>query len=115
MTARPPVAPELRAEQPRMAVLALIACAWLLGFAVFGATDTLGYLAPMLALLALLISGRYPGEEALQRRLVSKRPPERRRPVRATARPRTCAPVPRGGALLAAGLAGHAPPLPPGH
>jgi hypothetical protein len=69
----------------------------------------LAYLAPLLALLCALLLGRYPGEEALCRRI----PRRRRRPVRAApqSRRRARALLPRGGALLADGLAGRAPPL----
>jgi len=69
----------------------------------------LAYLAPLLALLCALLLGRYPGERALCRRLPRSRPrrpgrtaPQRRRTARAL--------LPRGGALLANGLAGRAPP-----
>ena len=101
---------KLQAEQRRMALMALVASVWLLGAATLGATDAVGYLAPALAVSALLVLGRYPGECALARRLGHRRRRARPRPVRA--RPRTLAlsPLPRGGALLAPALAGRSPP-----
>jgi hypothetical protein len=73
-------------------------------------TLALAYLAPLLVLLLALLLGRYPGERALRRRL--ERPRPRRAHVQSGPRrspARSC--LPRGGALLAAGLAGRAPPL----
>ncbi len=71
--------------------------------------------APLLALLAALLLGRYPGHEALVR--LSDRLAARKRPRRAVARrPRAPRPprsfAPNGGLLLALGLSGRAPPLP---
>jgi uncharacterized protein YcnI len=67
------------------------------------------YLGPALLLGAVLLGGRYPGERVLsrplRRRFVVRRRPLRRalpRPPRRTA--------PRGGLLIAAGLAGRGPP-----
>lgn len=72
--------------------------------------SSLLYLAPALLLLVPLACGRYPGERLL--RAISAR-----RRSRATAprmlkprRSRFLAPLPRGGELLAAALAGRAPP-----
>jgi hypothetical protein len=67
---------------------------------------------PLLALLAALLLGRYPGHEAIVR-LSEKIAARRRRPVAAPT------PAPRrpplrfahGGLLLAFGLSGRAPPL----
>ncbi len=76
-----------------------------------GSVTLLFYLAPLLALVCVLLLGRYPGERALHRRVRARRPARRRG---ALARPRTPRPrglLPRGGALLADGLAGRAPPL----
>jgi hypothetical protein len=67
------------------------------------------YLAPALLLGALLLGGRYPGERVLSRPL-RRRFAVRRRPLpRVLPRPprRT---RPRGGLLIAAGLAGRGPP-----
>jgi hypothetical protein len=102
---------ELRREQRRMAVLALASCAWLLGAAAIGAPEALGYLAPTLAILSLLALGRYPGATAFERHLRAPRAaPSRPRAHRPRRRAATSK-LPRGGALLAAGLAGRAPPL----
>jgi hypothetical protein len=101
---------ELRTEQRRMAVMALASCAWLLGAVVIGAPEALGYLAPTLAILSLLALGRYPGAAALERRLGARRAASRRRPGRAGRGFRLALALPRGGALLASGLAGRAPP-----
>lgn len=67
---------------------------------------------PLLALLAALLLGRYPGCEAIVRlseRIAggSRRPP---RPVAATAPPRPRSFAPTGGLLLAVSLSGRAPP-----
>lgn len=70
---------------------------------------------PLLALLAALLLGRYPGHKAIVR--LSERLAARSRPRRGAAR-RPCAPrpprsfAPAGGLLLALGLCGRAPPLP---
>jgi hypothetical protein len=100
----------MRREQRRMAVAALIACAWMLGVALVGAVDALGYLAPTLALLALLALGRYPGERAYVRRLARPRRARRRRPPPAFSHRLVRARLPRGGALLGAALAVRGPP-----
>jgi hypothetical protein len=69
------------------------------------------YLVPLLLVVAPLIAGRYPGERALIARARIPRRQRRPRPAPST-RPRTPPRhlVPRGGALLAAALAGRAPP-----
>ncbi len=69
---------------------------------------------PLLALLAALLLGRYPGHEAIVR--LSERLAARSRPRRAAGRrPRAPRPprsfAPTGGLLLALGLSGRAPPL----
>ena len=68
---------------------------------------------PLLALLACLLLGRYPGHEAIVR--LSERMAARSRPLRpgsgprrAPLRPRSFAPG--GGLLLALSLSGRAPP-----
>lgn len=93
-----------------MAVMALASCAWLLGAALIGTPEALGYLAPTLAILSLLALGRYPGAVAFERRLRARRSAPRRRRGRSAHRLRVVLALPRGGALLAAGLAGRAPP-----
>lgn len=111
MTPRP-IDPDdaLEADQRRMALMALAACAWLLAAALIGVSDAFGYLAPTLALFALLLLGRYPGEDAYQRRLGLPRRAARLRPALLRPRPLMRSALPRGGALLGAGLAGRAPP-----
>lgn len=99
---------ELHAEQRR---LALLAVAWMLAVAVIGATDALGYLAPTLTILALLVLGRYPGERAYARRIARRVAPRKRRLPPAPRGRRVSIAPPRGGALIAARLGGRAPPL----
>jgi hypothetical protein len=66
-------------------------------------------LIPVLALVAVLVPGRYPGERVLSRARGTRRPP--RRAPSATARP-ALPPIllVRGGVLVASSLAGRAPP-----
>jgi hypothetical protein len=84
---------------------------WLLGLELLGVEAALAYLAPALLILFPLLSGRYPGDEALAR--VAAR---RSRPPRVPAgepplpRRRPGALLPRGGRLVAASLAGRGPP-----
>jgi hypothetical protein len=104
-------APACDQEARRAAVLALVACTWLLGMELVGLVEALAYLAPTLMLAVLLALGHFPGEQAVARRL---RRAVRRRPRLRSARPRARparAELPRGGALLGAALAGRAPPL----
>jgi hypothetical protein len=75
-----------------------------------GMWDGLAYLGPCLFVYLLLRLGRYPGEKAIL--AFTDRPPARRtEPSRRGCRPPRVS-VPRGGALLAAALAGRAPPWP---
>lgn len=68
-------------------------------------------LAPLVALIALLALGRYPGEAALDAARNRRGPQRPRRPPVADATlPLPRRPLPRGGALLARRLAGRAPP-----
>ena len=101
----------LEREQRRMAVVSLIAAVWVLGTAVLGVADALGYLAPALVLLALVALGRYPGEDAYTRRLAGRFATRRPRAIPLCWTPRVRTLVVRGGVLLAAGLAGRAPPV----
>jgi hypothetical protein len=68
----------------------------------------LAFLAPALVAFALLGLGRFPGEQLLQRGRAPRR--RRARPSQWGSRVRWAASVPRGGELLAASLAGRAPP-----
>jgi hypothetical protein len=76
-----------------------------------GHAEVLAYAAPVLILALPLVAGRYVGEERLRRlgSLVARRP---RRP--AASRPatrRSAVLAPRGGRLIAHGLAERGPPL----
>jgi hypothetical protein len=89
---------------------------WLLGLELLGVEAAVAYLAPALLILLPLVSGRYPGDEALARvagrrcRSARGRPPA---PVPLRRR-RAGALLPRGGRLVAFALAGRAPPSPLG-
>lgn len=78
------------------------------------ALDVLAHVAPVLLLLALLMAGRYPGERAAVRRIPRGTARFRAGPPARVRRPRgPLVELPRGGALLPAGLAGRAPPVVP--
>jgi hypothetical protein len=81
-----------------LVLLALLAAGCVLAFL---------YLAPALLLGAMLALGRYPGERLL---LARSRPRTRRTAPRLGCHRPARARLPRGGELLAAGLAGRAPP-----
>jgi hypothetical protein len=66
-------------------------------------------LVPVLLLVAALALGRYPGEGALERVRATRR--RRRRPADAASPARSPLTLVRGGLLVAASLAGRAPPL----
>ena len=77
--------------------------------------SALFYLLPAVLLLATLLLGRYPGERLLLAVAARRRPPARASAEPPLTRFRLDRPrLPRGGALLAAGLAGRAPPPSPG-
>jgi hypothetical protein len=65
-------------------------------------------LVPVLLLVAALALGRYPGEGALERVRATR---GRRRPADAASPARSPLTLVRGGLLVAASLAGRAPPL----
>ena len=92
-------------------VLALIA---LVALALAGAIDPLqsGALTmlPALALALMMLTRPYLGERTIAR-LRSRRRPRRSAAARIVVRARPCASVARGGRLIAAALAGRAPPL----
>jgi hypothetical protein len=67
-------------------------------------------IAPLLALLVVLLAGRYPGERTLERWRLALRPLRRSR-SRARRPGFMVEPMPwRGGRLIAVSLAGRAPP-----
>jgi hypothetical protein len=111
---RPEKSSVLRAHRRRMTVLAVLTCLWFAGGALLGGAQALAYLTPLLVFLGLLLAGRYPGAEAFERRLARAAPARRVRRASRPSRPRPARLMPRGGVLLAAGLAGRAPPLPAG-
>jgi hypothetical protein len=68
---------------------------------------------PLLALLAMLLFGRYPGHEAIVRlaeRIAARRRPRLGVSSRRPARRRSPSFAPSGGLLLAFSLSGRAPP-----
>jgi hypothetical protein len=90
---------------------AAITSVWTLGMLVLGVGDALIYLAPALLILLPLLTGRYPGDDALVR--ASRRVRRRRGAPPAEPRRRrtpTAHLLPRGGRLVGAALAGRAPP-----
>lgn len=90
-----------------LAIVALLACLLFAGAP--GLTSALAYLSPALFVVLLLWLGRYPGETAM---LALSRPKQPRR-ASAICPPSGCvrALIPRGSSLLAASLAGRAPPV----
>jgi hypothetical protein len=103
----------VRSEQRLNLGFFLVTATWLLAVAALGSHQVLLFFAPVLLLALPLALGRYPGEECLRklcesfgsgdwRKRAAAPPPAPRR------RPLVC--LPRGAALLAAGLATRAPP-----
>lgn len=94
------------------AALALPIAAVLVAHFVAGMSQGIAMLAPALAILLTLLTGRYVGEQTIDRvRRTRPAPPRRRRDRPAAighAAPRL---VPRGGLLVAASLATRPPPL----
>jgi hypothetical protein len=92
-------------------ILALLA---FVALALGGAIDPLqsGALTmlPALALATMMLTRPYVGERAIARLRVRRQPRGRAMAI-VSVRPRTCASVARGGRLIAAALAGRAPPL----
>ncbi len=89
----------------------VITITWALTLAVFGSTDVLLFLAPVLLLVAPLVTGRYLGEELIAK-LVRERPRKSRDGSALVAPvPRAQAIwLPRGTRLLAFSLAKRPPP-----
>jgi hypothetical protein len=95
----------------RLAVPALVAALWLAGVRIEAIQLALLYCAPVIALAALLLSGRYPGERIFERRVARARwaRPRVAPSVHARRRPpqrKVCLRL----AFAAAGLAGRPPP-----
>jgi hypothetical protein len=92
--------------------LAAITALWTLGMLVLGVSDALIYLVPALLIMLPLLSGRYPGDDALVRAARRARPRRKRIPAARSSRRRAPISVllPRGGQLVGAALAGRAPP-----
>jgi hypothetical protein len=95
----------------RSLAFAAVTLVWLLGLELLGVEAAMAYLAPALLILLPLLSGRYPGDEALVR-VAGRRSRPARRPLQALPlrRRRAGALLPRGGRLVAASLAGRGPP-----
>jgi len=96
-----------------MLLAAAATAAVLLLAALAGHVELIAYVAPLFALGIPLVAGRYLGEETLER-LRSRREPTRR--LKAVALlggvRRAAASFPRGGRLIARGLAERGPPVP---
>ena len=86
--------------------LAALLCAWLARLP--GIDACVAYLAPAVICFLLVLSGRYPGEHVIL--ALAGTPTRRRSPDVASRSDRYGIFMPRGGALLAAALAGRAPP-----
>jgi hypothetical protein len=95
----------------RSVAFAALTVVWLLGLELLGVEAAVAYLAPALLILLPLVSGRYPGDEALVRVAGRRSRPARRPPPGPPLRRRRAgALLPRGGSLVAFALAGRAPP-----
>ena len=95
----------------RSLAFAALTVVWLLGLELLGVEAALAYLAPALLILLPLLGGRYPGDEALARIAGRRSRPAHRPPAALPLRRRRIgALLPRGGRLVAASLAGRAPP-----
>jgi hypothetical protein len=99
----------------RSLAFAALTVVWLLGLELLGVEAATAYLAPALLILLPLLSGRYPGDEALVR-VAGRRSRPARRPPQAPPlrRRRAGALLTRGGRLVATSLAGRGPPSLPG-
>ena len=100
-------------DQRLMVLLTGLASLLVLVAGVAGFQESVAYAAPLLVVLLPLLAGRFLGEERITRLVVRAR----RRPRRAAALPvptawlRATRSVPRGGRLIARGLAVRPPPL----
>jgi len=101
-----------RSHRARILLLATAVAAFPIVLLVPGLETGVLFLSPAIVLLASLVSGRYVGEERLERLRATIRP-RRRRPRGATVPIRVArrrALMPRGGALVATSLAVRPPP-----
>jgi hypothetical protein len=108
------VNPSRRTETERISLgLLAVVCVWTLAVGLTGSTDFLLYAAPALLIAFPLAFGRYVGEDAIAR--LKGLAPRRPRPAAALlARGVRREPRVRpGGLLIAASLAGRAPPASP--
>ena len=103
-----------RADQRLNCGFLIVTVLWSLAIAALGAHQVLLFMVPALLLALPLALGRYLGEESLGRlreRIAAPRP--RRVPASGRApRPHAALALPRGGALIAFGLATRPPPAP---
>ncbi len=98
--------PRVRQGVALAAVALVVACLWLIGVPAVGAGAA--YLSPAVFVFLVLWLGRYPGESVISRFVHRLR---RRHAGAARAQTRqVVSHMPRGGGLLAAALAGRAPP-----
>jgi hypothetical protein len=102
----------LARERRRVLRLGLLALALFAAVHVSGLGEGFLYLAPALVLAALLLGGRYPGADLIDRLARRRGPlPQRGAGGRVPLRRRPATAAPCGGLLIALALAGRAPPL----
>jgi hypothetical protein len=94
----------------RSLAFAALTVVWLIGLELLGVEAAVAYLAPALLILLPLLSGRYPGDEALVRVAGRRSRPARLLPPPSLPRRRAGVLLPRGGRLVATALAGRGPP-----
>jgi hypothetical protein len=97
-------------DQRLLFTLAVAFSLGLLAQELAGLTVELLYVAPLVLLALPLIGGRYIGEDRLLRAAEGRRPVGRRRPEPRKTLPRPARAFPRGGRLIATGLAVRPPP-----
>ncbi len=100
----------LKAEQRRMALVAILSAVGVLALVGLGAADALGFIAPTLGLLTLLVLGRYPGAEPLERLLAREPRPRAGRSRSSASRHQLAWPLALR--LLEGSLASRGPPVP---
>jgi hypothetical protein len=103
----------MRSRDRRLLAAVAVLATVVLGLLVHGAGTEALLAAPLLALLAPLLAGRYLGEEHIERLAAARAPHGDHVPARLLAAPALRAPLvllPRGGRLLATSLAVRPPP-----